>query len=307
VLPYFGRFIIALPDIRSLAEVPEDRLLKFWEGLGYYSRVRNLQKAARQVCEQYGGALPATYEQLIQLAGIGPYTAGAIASIAFGQAVPAVDGNVLRVTARLMDCAEDVLLPRTRRQMTGWIQSWIPADAPGLFNQALMELGEQACLPNTTPKCENCPLSGVCFGKHAGTQASLPVRSGAKARRVEKRTVFVILTDEDPPRVLLRRRPESGLLAGLWELPNEPGYLTVSQAAGYLRGRGIEPVTVRQLPESRHLFTHIEWQMRGISVCAKQLAANKNEALATLETLQSQYAVPSAFRFYTGLLPVLMG
>lgn len=213
-LPYYERFLRELPTIADLAACEEEKLHKLWEGLGYYSRVRNLQKAARVVCEQYGGSLPADYDALRALPGIGDYTAGAIASISFGLPVPAVDGNVLRVFARLYNDPACVTDPAVKRMFTARVTEHQPADRPGDYNEALMELGALVCVPNGPPLCGRCPLAGLCRANLAGNQLSLPVKTKPKPRRVQAVAVALV---ESPQGWLLQRRPETGLLAGLWQ------------------------------------------------------------------------------------------
>ncbi|WP_418706515.1 A/G-specific adenine glycosylase, partial [Anaerotruncus massiliensis (ex Liu et al. 2021)] len=217
---YFARFIGALPGPAELAAVDERELLKLWEGLGYYSRARNLQKAARVIMETYGGELPASHEELLTLPGVGPYTAGAVASIAFGLPEPAVDGNVLRVLSRLTADNSDIADPAVKRAAERTVRGIIPAGRAGAFNQALMELGATVCAPNGPPACGRCPLAGLCAAHAAGNETAYPVKAAKKARRVEERTVLLLVRDE---LLALRRRPAKGLLAGLWELPNLPG------------------------------------------------------------------------------------
>ena len=213
-LPYYERFLAALPDIPALAGCEEEKLHKLWEGLGYYSRVRNLQKAAKIVCAQYGGQLPADYNALLALPGIGEYTAGAIASISFGLPVPAVDGNVLRVFARLYNDPRLVTDPQVKREFTARVMEHQPPAKAGDYNQALMELGALVCLPNGVPLCEQCPLGTLCRARAAGTALSLPQKTPPKARRITPVTVVLVLNEG---RVLLQQRPAKGLLAGLWQ------------------------------------------------------------------------------------------
>lgn len=307
VLPYFDRFIRALPDVAALAAVREDALMKLWEGLGYYSRARNLHKAARLMMEQYGGRLPPSYEQLLGLPGIGEYTAGAVASIAFGVPVPAVDGNVLRVLARLTDCHDDITRPAVKKALAAKAAEMVPDDFPGMFNQAVMELGQTVCLPNTVPHCGECPLRGGCAGYAAGTAAALPVRAPKKARRVEQRTVLVLICRMPAGRhVLLHRRGEKGLLAGLWELPNTQGWLCEDEAQAYARSLGAAAQTVFPLEEGSHVFTHIEWHMKGFMMPADYFAPGQNWAWVSAGQLAEETALPSAFRTYARLLPGLL-
>ncbi len=306
VIPYYQRFLQALPTIAHLAAAPEDLLLKLWEGLGYYNRVRNLQKAAIVVMERYGGQLPGDYEALLSLPGIGEYTAGAIGSMAFGLPVPAVDGNVLRVMARLLCCEDDVLQPAVKRRFTDWIRQLMPADQPGAFNQGLMELGERICLPNTTPKCDLCPMAEVCFGHREGKAAELPVRSPKKERRIQQKTVILYTTKEAEPRVLLRRRPGKGLLAGLWELPHIEGHQPAEAAWAFLQQLGARPGEGYPLEPGRHVFTHIEWHMIGYRFAGEPFLPPEKYRLVSLAGLSEEYAVPTAFRPFAQLLPVLL-
>ena len=215
VLGYYQRFLEEAPDVAALAALPEDRLMKLWQGLGYYSRARNLQKAARVIVEEYGGVFPSGYAAVRALPGVGDYTAGAICSIALGQAAPAVDGNVLRVYARLCGDNGDIATPQMKKKVTQDLEKIIPVDAPGTFNQALMELGATVCLPNGAPLCERCPVREFCAALAQGCIGELPVKMPKKPRRVEERTVWLIFHGDA---VALRRRPGRGLLAGLWEL-----------------------------------------------------------------------------------------
>ncbi len=298
-LPFFERFMDELPNVAALSRVDPDRLMKLWEGLGYYSRARNLQKAARQIMERHGGELPADYDALRALAGIGEYTAGAIASIAFGIPVPAVDGNVLRVLARLTACDEDVMTPAVRRRLTALDSALVPSDRPGVFNQALMELGERVCLPNTMPQCERCPIAAFCAVAGRPEAAALPVRAKAKARRIEDKTVMVILTKEPRVRVLLHKRPSKGLLAGLWELPNVDGH-----GAPSLPLDGLTQVSEwMPLADSRHVFSHIEWHMKGYVCAVEPTMVPSGYEWADAAALRQDRALPSAFRAYAQMLP----
>lgn len=276
VIDYFYRFKEALPGIPELASCEETRLMKLWEGLGYYSRVRNLQKAAQIVVRDHGGKLPETAKELQKLPGIGPYTAGAIASIAFGEAVPAVDGNVLRICSRICGNREDIALPETKkalgRALSDLFQRVCGSDLhPGTMNQAMMELGATVCVPNGSPQCAVCPAADRCRAYLSGETEMLPLKSAGRPRRIERHTILVLM---DGGNVLIRKRPGKGLLAGLWELPSAEGYLTEVQAlaeakrlleeAARISGTDpAEPVFVRKLPPARHVFTHIEWEMQG--------------------------------------------
>ena len=289
VIPYYLRWMEELPTVEALAAVDEERLMKLWQGLGYYSRARNLRKAARMLTDEYGGRFPEEYEALLRLPGVGDYTAGAVASIAFGKPVPAVDGNVLRVAARVAGCDGDILDPRVRRQFRGWMEAAIPADRPGEFNQALMDLGAMVCLPNGSPDCAGCPLAALCEANRLGLQDALPVRRKKAARRVEELTVYLLVRQG---RVALRRREETGLLAGLWEFPHVPGALHDEEAGEPLAGWGLTAREWRKKLTARHIFTHVEWHMTGYLL----EAAGEGTGLtwADREELES-LAVPSAF------------
>ena len=294
---YYSRFLEALPDVKALADVEEDQLMKLWEGLGYYSRARNLQKCARILMERFQGQLPADYRLLQALPGIGPYTAGAIASIAFGLPVPAVDGNVLRVYSRCRADYRDITLPETKKWVTAQLSEALeslPQGISGDFNQAVMELGATVCLPNGKPHCEACPISEFCMGRIKGSMLDLPVRGPKKGRRLESLTVFLIIRDGY---FALRKRPEKGLLAGLWELPNIPGHLIGQPLLEAIRAFGVEPLRIEPLGPARHIFTHVEWQMQGYRVTAD--AFTKNEMLYWVGPEEKKrYALPSAFRYY---------
>lgn len=304
VLPYYTRFIANVPDVAALAAISDEMLLKLWEGLGYYSRARNLKKAAQAVMASYGGTLPADYERLLLLPGIGAYTAGAIASIAFSIPVPAVDGNVMRVLARLWGDDTDVLSATGKKRFTDLAWELVPEQQPGRFNQALMELGETVCVPGS-PKCDLCPLISECEAYRCHRTEELPVRIKKTKRRIEKRSVlFVRVRDQRTPAVLLHKRADTGLLAGLWELPN-----TVADDPLCALDEGLRSHCrkVGELPESRHLFSHIEWQMQGYLLDMAAIdSLPKGYALATLDDLRSQYPLPSAFRAYTSLFEDLL-
>ena len=294
VLGYYARFMEALPTVADLAAVEEDRLMKLWQGLGYYNRARNLQKAARQIMEEHGGAFPDTYEAIRALAGVGDYTAGAIASIAFGLPAPAVDGNVLRVVSRLTGDDGDITRSDVKKRMGAALGAVIPLEAPGDFNQALMDLGAMVCLPNGEPLCDRCPAKDFCAARREERTAELPVKAAKKARRVETRTVFLIFYGD---RVALRRRPDRGLLAGLWEYPNElsPAPCPV-EAAGLVDG-----------PSGKHIFTHIEWRMASRIVEAASETLPDGWVWADRAALEREYAVPNAFQAFRGTVEARMG
>lgn len=303
VIPYYHRFMQACPDVFRLADIPEEQLLKLWEGLGYYSRARNLQKAARIIVDRYDGKLPADYERLLELPGIGDYTAGAIASIAYDIPVPAVDGNVMRVLARLTGDTTDVLSSGAKKHFADLVYQMLPNEHAGRFNQALMELGETVCLPKSSPDCASCPWQSECRAFADGLVANLPVRSKKKPRRIEERLVAVVCVAGDPPRVLLHKRPPEGLLANLWELPN--ALMTEEERLFPLEIQE-QCRYVQELACAKHIFSHVEWRMSGRLYQMPHIALPNGYEAVTLRELQQQYALPGAFRTYAALLPQLL-
>lgn len=298
VLPYFQRFIAALPSVSALACADDEVLLKLWEGLGYYSRVRNLKKAAQVVVQEYHGALPASEQELRKLPGIGEYTAGAIASIAFGIPAPAVDGNVLRVVTRLLEDTSDITNTAFKKTVSDWIRDIIPPTMPGEFTQALMEIGATICLPNGAPLCDSCPLGHLCQANQSGTQMTLPRKAEKKPRRIEKKTMLILVSDHG--RVALRKRAEKGLLSGLWELPNLVGYANQSQVAQQLTAWQLSGCEIKQLEQKKHIFTHIEWRMRYYMIQVRQ----ESDAFVWIseQDLCEGYALPGAFKGYYDLM-----
>ena len=301
-LPYYERFLAALPDIPALAACEEEKLHKLWEGLGYYSRVRNLQKAARIVCEQYGGQLPADYDALRALPGIGDYTAGAVASISFGIPVPAVDGNVLRVFSRLYNDPAAVTEPAVKKAFTARVMEHQPPDAPGDYNQALMELGALVCVPNGAPLCEKCPLAHLCAARAAGTALGLPHKAAPKPRRLQPVTLALL---ESPAGFLLQQRPQKGLLAGLWQpVLWEGEALAAGEVLARLQAMGMDTGTAapEALPAAKHIFSHIEWHMNGILLHVPAQDAPAGCVWASREALQAEYTLPGAFKSYKKLM-----
>lgn len=301
-IPYYNRFIAALPTPADLAVCEPDALRKLWQGLGYYNRVNNMQKAARIVCEQYGGDLPADYDALRSLPGIGDYTAGAVASIAFGIPVPAVDGNVLRVFARLYNDDADVMAPATKKAFTVRVLDQMPKATPGPYNEALMELGALVCVPNGAPLCAQCPLAHLCAAHAAGTALTLPRKAAPKARRIEPVTLALV---RSPEGVLLQQRPEKGLLAGLWQpVLWEDESLSADEARARLAALGVvcTPDAAKALRPARHIFSHIEWHMGGYLFTAERQPAPVGCVWASPEQLEAAYTLPGAFKAYRKLL-----
>ena len=294
VIPYYERFLRELPSPAALAAVEDDRLLKLWEGLGYYSRARNLKKAAQKILADFGGELPRTAAELKTLPGIGDYTAGAIASLAFGEPEPAVDGNVLRVLSRVLACGEDVMNPKTRADMTTLLRGAYPCGKDAaLATEGLMELGETVCVPNGEPRCDACPLKALCLAREQGSQTSYPVRTPPKARRIEERTVLLLRCKE---RWAIRRREESGLLAGLWEFPNLPGRLSRQEAADAAARFGAGVLSCEPCGEAKHVFTHIEWHMTGYALELE--SETPGLTWKTAGEIRGDYSVPTALKAY---------
>ena len=285
---YYSRFLAALPTIEALAHAPQEQLNKLWEGLGYYTRVRNLQKAALQILERHGGVFPDDHAAIRNLAGIGDYTAGAVGSICFGLPTPAVDGNVLRVCSRLTADSAPIDKPQTKKALTEHLAAVYPRDRCGDFTQALMELGATVCVPNGAPNCAACPLSAICLAHRDGIETELPIKTAKKPRRVERMTVFLLHNADG---YALRKRPETGLLAGLWEFPHVPDKLELPQVLAQLEHWGIVPEDVERSSEKTHIFTHVQWDMQGWYIRCK---TGGDFTWAPPESL----ALPTAFRLF---------
>ena len=324
VKDYYARFLDTLPDVASLAAAEEDTYLKLWEGLGYYSRVRNMHKAAVTIMEDYGGEIPGTAEELQKLSGIGEYTAAAIASIAFGQPVSSVDGNLLRVYARRNLYRENIKDPAAKKLAYDYYMERMPEDRPGDYNQALMDLGATVCLPNGEPECFRCPWAGLCEAHQQGAELEVPVVPAKKARRVEHRNVYRIHCGDA---LLLSKRPDTGLLAGLYEFPNDllentadkakknpPEKLTKKQIAElsqkaldrFLADNDLSPVFIFPLPAAKHIFSHVEWHMTGYDIEVASFDALPSNAVPdpdpACKTLfvsplseLDRYSIPNAF------------
>ena len=287
---YYTRFLKEFPTISDLAEGGEYWLHKLWEGLGYYNRVRNMQKAARQIMDKHNGEFPTDYAQILALPGIGEYTAGAICSIAFNQSTPAVDGNVLRVVSRITDDDTPIDLPAYKKSVQQQLAEIYPERA-GDFTQALIELGATVCGPNRLPDCDNCPCKAFCLGFARKTAANLPIKTPKRERKVEHKTVFILSCCGD---WAIEKREDTGLLAGLWQLPNVPGKLDTQAALSQVEKFGLKPVEIRMQVEQKHIFTHIEWRMRGVYV---EVSERGGDFLWRSEgEIQSEFALPTAFR-----------
>ena len=287
---YYTRFLEALPTIEALAVADDELLHKLWEGLGYYSRVRNLKKAAGTIMERHGGNFPQRYKDVLALPGIGEYTAGAICSIAFGQKKAAVDGNVLRVVSRLTENDTPIDSPAYKREVQAALEAVYPENA-GEFTQALMELGATVCGPNWKPRCEVCPCRSFCGGHMHGTAECFPVKKPKGDRKVEERTLFILCCDG---RYALQKRPDRGLLAGLWQFPDVSGFLDAAGAVAAAQEFGFRPVQVLRQSEKKHIFTHIQWNMRGFYMETADICDGFD--WMTADEIEKNAALPTAFR-----------
>lgn len=295
VKEYYIRFINELPNIEALANVSIERLLKLWEGLGYYSRAKNLQKAAIIVMEEYSGIFPSSYLDIIKLPGIGEYTAGAIASIAFYEKVPAIDGNVLRVMMRLMNSNRNISKSSTKKELFHELVQIMPEN-PGIFNQALMELGAMVCIPNGEPYCVSCPIKKYCQAYINGTVLNLPIKDQKKEKKIEEYTVFLLLAYD---KVAIQKR-DKGLLSSLYEFPNVNRFLNQKEALAYLKQEGYTVYRILEGESSKHIFTHKIWNMIHYIVYVEQ--CDSKYTWVNIKELKQNYAIPSAFRVPLKLL-----
>ncbi len=301
VRPYYLRFITELPDFDALAACPEERLLKLWEGLGYYSRVRNMKKTAEILVRDCGGQFPRSFSELRKLPGIGDYTAGAILSIAFHEKEPVVDGNVLRILSRLTGLTESIDLPATKKRCMDALRAFLSESEadPAVFNQALMELGALICIPNGAPLCNSCPLAGFCTAYREGRISELPVRSPKITRKKAVLTAFLIFRGSS---LMLVKNSRKSLLSGLWALPSYEGAPDPERTAAFLSELGIVPAKIRTLPDKKHIFTHVEWLLHGIEVLTDPDAESAKESLpesarfVSPKELREEIALPEAYR-----------
>jgi A/G-specific adenine glycosylase len=293
VKTYYMRFLEEIPTIEALANIDEEKLLKLWEGLGYYSRARNLQKTAKLILSEYGGHFPCTYEQLLKLPGVGAYTAGAIASICFGQPTPAVDGNVLRVISRIAGIYENVDIPAVKKSITASLAKIYPTDRSGDFTQSLMELGATICLPRGTPKCHICPSVKFCKAIQDNSVLDLPIKQIQKAKKIQVITLFVFSCKEN---IAIHHRKKEGLLAGLWEFPNVHEKLDEQQAIGLAAKWKTKPVSLTKSSQRVHVFTHIKWYMTCYYIdCSAQPTCF---TWADHASLLKTYPLPTAFKMF---------
>ena len=290
VIPYYERFMRRLPDISSLASINEDELLKLWEGLGYYNRARNLKKAALIIMKDYNGIFPDTYEEIKKLPGIGEYTASAIASICFNEQTLTVDGNVLRVLARVKEDKRNVDLIRTKKEVRKELEKIIPEDS-GNFNESLMELGEVICLPNTTPKCEICPIKAFCKANLHQSWNKFP-KKGEKNSKKELFYTILLMSFKDEYAII--KRNEKQILHSLWEFPNLEGKLSKKEVEEYLKSLNIKDTKIKEGISSKHIFTHQIWYLTSF-----EIEVTNKPAYFTwkkIDEIKKDYAIPGAFK-----------
>lgn len=297
VKEYYKRFLDAFPDIQDLADAREDHLLKLWEGLGYYNRARNLQKAAKIIVEELNGNFPAEYQEIIKLPGIGEYTAGAIASISFNEPVAAVDGNVLRVISRITECYDDIAKASTKKKIKSQLEHVYPESDCGIFTQSLIELGALICVPAGKPKCEICPVADFCAARCSGTQELLPVKNIKKERRMEERTVFLL---ECRGKIAVLKRSDAGLLAGMWEFPNVLGAQKPAQALDIVQTWGCKPLAMLKEADRKHIFSHVQWNMKCFYIQCEAEPEQFN--WISRDEINEKIALPTAFRQFVAVL-----
>ena len=303
VISYFERFRTEIPDIQALADIEEEKLMRLWEGLGYYSRACNLKRCAMKLVEEHDGRIPADYDLLMKLPGIGPYTAGAVMAIAFGRPYAAIDGNVLRVLSRFFGIREDIRLDAVRRRLTDIVEKAYENEKIddhrfiSDLTQAFMDLGATVCIPNGKPACESCPLKEDCWALRNDLVQEIPYRSRNRERKIIRRTLFII---RNADRFLLEKRPNTGLLAGMYEFIGVDEKMDEKDAKRYLKEEGFDVLQIRRLPSSKHVFTHLEWHMDAyeVKIGDFDLPLKEGQILATREELE-ELAIPSAFKTYS--------
>ncbi len=309
---YYERFMKRLPNITDLAIVSDDELLKLWEGLGYYNRARNLKKAAQIVVEKNQSVFPDCYDQLIELPGIGPYTAGAIASIAFDECVPAVDGNVLRVISRIRMKYQNISDTTTKKQVVEEVCQILPQKRVGDFNQALMELGATVCLPNSKPKCHECPWEKMCLSFQNDVVDQYPSKLKKQVRKIEKKTILILLESNQ---VAIKKRPDKGLLADLYEFPVLEGKVSSKKVIQYLKDNNLISIKIQKLKEAKHIFSHIEWHMIGYLVTIQDAKFNEwgyedkmhDYIFVEPKEVEKKYPIPTAYKEYAKYLSIQVG
>lgn len=293
VIPYFNQFITQLPDVQALSVVDDDVLNKLWEGLGYYSRVRNLKKAAIQIINEFNGVIPANMKDLESLPGIGNYTSGAILSIAFQQRFTAVDGNVLRVFARLTANRSNIKDPNTKKAIKELVYSLLPTDRIGDFNQGLMEIGAKVCLPNGTPLCAICPLQIFCESYKKNIVLEIPAKQMKKPRKIEQKTVLIMSHEST---FAIEQRINKGLLAGLYQFPLLDGHYSKEE----IQKQFNEALSIKKIESSKHIFTHLEWELEAYTMSFDTKLSNY--VWVNKLDIENIYSIPNAFMKYKKLI-----
>ena len=293
VRDYYARFMEALPNVKALAEADEETLLKLWQGLGYYNRVRNMHKAAVAVCEEHGGVFPSDYDQIRSLSGIGEYTAGAIASICFDRREAAVDGNVLRVFSRLTEDGGDIKSQAMKKRAAAYLQKLYPEKNCGDFTQGLIELGALICIPAGQSRCELCPAAAYCQAREHNTTAAYPVKQAKKERKKVKKTVFIL---QHGDQLAVEKRPAKGLLAGLYQFPNVDREMDAAEAISQAEAWGVRPCDLTRRAEYTHVFTHVEWEMTAYYITVETRAGLF--LWAGPDQLADEIPLPTAFAHF---------
>ena len=299
VIPKYLAFMYELPNIHALASVNDDKLMKLWEGLGYYSRARNLKKCAIAIENNYNGIFPSDKKELMKLPGIGFYTAGAISAISFGNPVSAIDGNVLRVYSRYIAYKEDIRDKEVSLRFSKEIESTIQdfdSDSVRLFTQGIMELGEVICIPNGKPHCDKCPLSNNCKAYKNNLINSIPYKSKLNKRKIINKTVFII---HDSNTYFMHKRDSNGLLANLFEFVNVDKFLKENEVNDYIQNLHFTVISIKKSVNSKHIFTHLEWNMQAyeIEVSYNNQPLDNHYYYLTKEEIQL-ISIPSAFNAY---------
>lgn len=294
VIPYYERFMKEVPTIFALAQISDEKLLKLWQGLGYYSRAKNLKRAAIEVVERFDGKIPQNYKEVLALPGIGTYTAGAVLSIAFDKKITAVDGNVIRVISRIAENDGDVKDPNMKKKTVAVVEALLPDTRVGDFNQALMELGATICFPRAKAQCAKCPVQQFCKAYEKGRVHEIP-QSKSMKRRIENKTLFFIHFQQ---KIAMRQRSQQGLLAGMWEFPHAEGELTVEESKAVLSKWHIIPKKMIELKRAKHIFTHVEWHMKAYTVFVDSILDDDLFSFKTKTEIQEKVAVPSVFKGY---------
>lgn len=293
VKEYYKQFLKVVPTLQDLAAIEEDQLLKLWEGLGYYSRARNLQKCAKYLFLQGKKELPRDYEELKKLPGIGPYAAASIGSIAYQLKTPAIDGNVLRVMTRIYEDDRDIMNKKVRDDYFFKLSKIMPENTRD-FTEGLMELGALICLPNGNPLCDSCPLSFLCKSFKNKTMLNYPVKKKLEKRKIEEKTILIL---EYHDKIAIQKRPNKGLLASLYEFYSLEEKYSINQLKKYLKQIKIDYVNIELLKETKHIFSHLEWHMVGYYIHCASVPEN-SFIWVTKEELETKYSLPTAISIY---------